>query len=146
MPNTTATRTTVPKALTLPRWLGWVAAVVAVLLVTVAASAVLRGPRFVSQVSLVNPSAYALDVQVAGADRDGWMLLGTATPNTVSVVAQVVDQGDTWVFRVGAQGVGGGDFAISRADLVRSGWRVTIPAAVIARLQAQSIPVSPTTK
>jgi hypothetical protein len=71
------------------------------------------------------------------------MLLGTVAPKTGSTVAQVVDQGATWVFRVQAQGIDVGDIALSRSDLVASGWRVTIPADVIARLKAHDIPVTP---
>ena len=145
MPNTTATPDATTTATTLG-WLRWAAGAVVVLLATVAASGFLRGPRFVSQVSFVNPSPYALDLQVAGADRDGWMLLGTVSPNTMSTVGGVVDQGDTWVFRVGFEGVDVADFSVSRSELVRSGWRVTIPAVVIARLQAQSVPVAPIPK
>jgi hypothetical protein len=140
---TTLTERMRSEAPSLPRWTRWVVAAVAIGFVALGVSQVLRGPQFVAQVSFVNPSPYALDLQVASATRDDWMLLGTSPPNGTFSVAQVVDQGSTWVFRIYSQGVDGGAFAVSRSDLVRSGWRVTIPSTVIVRLQAQNIPVPP---
>jgi hypothetical protein len=142
---TTMVRATRNEPLSLPRWVRWLAGAIAIGYAVLALSAVVSGPRFVSQVTFVNASPYALNVQVAGANRDGWMLLGTVAPKTGSTVAQVVDQGDdTWVFRVQAQGIDVGDIALSRSDLVASGWRVTIPPALIARLEAQQVPAATT--
>jgi hypothetical protein len=141
---TTMVRATRNEPLSLPRWVRWLAGAIATGYAVLALSAVVSGPRLVSQVTFVNASPYALNVQVAGANRDGWMLLGTVAPKTGSTVAQVVDQGATWVFRVQAQGIDVSDIALSRSELVASGWRVTIPPAVIARLEAQQVPAATT--
>jgi hypothetical protein len=129
----------------LPRWALSIAVAVAVAIALAAfgSSNLLRGPRFVAGVTVDNPSPYAIDLQVTDSSRDGWMLLGVAAPQSTLTVNQVVDQGATWVFRVQSQGIDAGEFALSRADLAASGWRITIPTAVIGRLQAQNISVSP---
>jgi hypothetical protein len=71
--------------------------------------------------------------------------LGSTPPKSSSTLDDVIDQGSDWVFRVHAQGVSGGDFAMSRALLARLHWQVTIPSEVIDRLAAQHISASPTT-
>jgi hypothetical protein len=145
MPSATATRTLTSKVSSFPRWLGWLALAVVIVIIGVAGTRLLQGPHLIGRVTVVNPSKYAVEVEIADAKRDGWTLLGTTPPKSSSSVDDVVDQGDTWVFRVHAQGVSGGDFVTSRDQLARSRWRVTIPSAVIDRLAAQNIAPSPTT-
>jgi hypothetical protein len=134
MSSVTATRTNPPRESSIPRWVRSMALVVFVAVVAVAASRFIKGPQLVARVTFVNPSPYALDIEIAGANRDGWLLLGTVQPGSSTDVNQVVDQGATWVFRVDAEGVPGGDFAMSRRTLAQASWRVAIPPAVIARL------------
>jgi hypothetical protein len=127
----------------LPRWVLSVAVAVAIGLAAFGASHLLQGPHFVAAVTVDNPSPYAIDLQLTDSSRDGWMLLGVAASQSTLTVNQAVDQGAAWVFRVQSQGVEAGEFVVPRSELVTSGWRIAIPAAVIARLQAQNIPVSP---
>jgi hypothetical protein len=145
MSSATAIRTITPRRSSLPPWLGWVALAAIIVVSGYAGTRLLQGPDVVRRVTIVNPSKYAVEVEIAGAHRDGWTVLGSTPPGSSSTDDDVVDQGGTWVFRVHAQGVSGGDFALSRAALARSHWRVTIPSAVIDELAAQSISASPTT-
>ena len=145
MPSATAIRTTTPKPSPLPRWLGWAALAAIIVVVGYAGTRALQGPHVVPHVTIVNPSKYAVEVETAGAKRDGWTVLGSTPPKSSSTLDDVIDQGSTWVFRVHAQGVSGGDFVMSRALLARLHWQVTIPSDVIDKLAAQRISASPTT-
>jgi hypothetical protein len=145
MPSATATRTLTSKVPSFPRWLGWLGLAVVIVIIGVAGTRLLQGPHLIRRVTVANPSKYAVEVEIADARRDGWTLLGTTPPKSSSNIDDVIDQGATWVFRVHAQGVSGGDFVASRALLIRSHWRVTIPPEVIDRLTAQNIAPSPTT-
>jgi hypothetical protein len=115
-----------------------IAVLVAVVAIAVFRPALEPGP-FVSHVTFVNSSEYAFDVDVTGAHADGWMLLGTATDRSSSVVDEVFDQGRTWTFRFTTQGRVAGEITVSKADLERAGWRVTVPPGFAAALRAEGV-------
>jgi hypothetical protein len=94
------------------------------------------GPSMVSRIAISNDTDYTVSVEVAGPSLEGWMAIGSAASRQVTVFQQVIDQGGTWTFRVGAQGHDGGQFTVSRADLVGSGWRVSLPPTIGPRLKA----------
>jgi hypothetical protein len=100
-------------------------------------------PPRAEHVSLENRSDYAMEVEVTGARRDGWLRLGTAERGSTTIVSDVVDQGDEWIFRFGSQGLDGGETRVGRAELVRDGWRVTIPDSIAAHLAALGAPPTP---
>jgi hypothetical protein len=100
-------------------------------------------PARAEHVSFENRSAYAMEIEVTGAKRDGWLRLGTAERGSTTVVADVVDQGDEWIFRFGSQGLDGGETRVGKAELVRDGWRVTIPDSIAEHLAAQGAPPTP---
>jgi len=122
------------KAPSFPPWLGWVGLAVVIAVVGLAVSAFLEGPRSVSRLTFENPTPYVIEVDVTGAERDGWTPLGALQPKSTTDVEDVIDQGPEWVFRVLAEGLPGGEFVASRASLEKAGWRITIPPEVIARL------------
>ena len=93
------------------------------------------GPSFVSRIAISNDTDYSVSVEVAGPSG-GWMAIGSAARRQVTVFQQVIDQGRTWTFRVSAQGHDGGQFTLSRADLVASGWRVSLPSSTGAQLKS----------
>jgi hypothetical protein len=93
--------------------------------------------------TLENRSTYAMDVEVTGTRRDGWLRLGTAERGTSTVFSGVVDQGAEWIFRFAAQGLDGGEARVARAQLVRAGWRLTIPGSIADRLAEQGAPPTP---
>jgi hypothetical protein len=81
----------------------------------------------VERVVLVNPTEYDLLVDARGADEASWLGLGIANRNAETVVQEVIDQGETWVFRFSYVGEELGDERIARSDLVRNRWRFEIP-------------------
>lgn len=104
---------------------------------------VVRGPAFVHQVSVTNPSEYDVGVQVSGGNRDGWMAVTTASRHSTTTTVDVVDQGDVWIFRFTAQGREGGDLRVARHDLEQAGWTVTVPDEVIEHLRNVGAPLPP---
>ena len=106
-------------------------------------SRALASPSVVPHVTIVNPTRYALDVNVGDGSRGGWMGLAAAGRQTSTDVAEVIDQGDTWVFSFASQGEDGGQVRVTRHELARAGWRLEVPEAVAARLQAAGAPATP---
>jgi hypothetical protein len=98
--------------------------------------AAVEAPAFVDRVSVRNPTPYALDVQVTGADRDGWLALGPVSPGGRLSLRDVVDEGDRWIVHVSSAGIDGGEIVVSRAALERSGWVITVPDEATNRLAA----------
>jgi hypothetical protein len=102
----------------------------------------LQGPSFVSKITLTNPTPYRVNVEVTGAEDDGWLDLGTVPREREITVEEVASQGDRWVFRFTSAGVIAGELELARADLERDGWRVNIPAGLAETLRAAGVPVA----
>lgn len=115
-------------------------AVAAMLLV---ARPVVDQPRFVGRISFDNPTAYDLTIDVSGPDGQGWMAVADARRNAVTLVEEVYDIGDVWVFRISGQGRDAGEVRITRARLEGDGWRVSVPAVVGDELRHQGAPPPP---
>jgi hypothetical protein len=98
-----------------------------------------RGPDFVDHVRVTNDSGYDLNVDVTGAERDGWLPISVATGGSTTTTKDVVDQRDTWIFRFSYAGNRAGEVSVSRTDLERRGWSVVVPPAVATRLRAEGI-------
>jgi hypothetical protein len=101
------------------------------------------GPKTIARITFENPTAYALDIEVRPGDAGGWTSAGSVRQMSTAQVSEVIDQGDVWVFRFDSQGQSGGDLELSRTELEASGWRVSIPAEVGARLAAAGAPPNP---
>ena len=97
--------------------------------------AAVRGPDVVERLRVVNDTPYLLDVEATGGGRHGWLELGPVSPGERHTFASVVDQGERWVFHVRSGSHDGGEFSISRAELARARWQVTIPPIVQSRLE-----------
>jgi hypothetical protein len=143
--SATAIRPNAPKAVPVRSLVMWGGLAVAIAIVVVLAATAMRGPKFVSSVTIDNPSPYVVTVDAAPANSSEYTELSAISPNTTTSVSQVVDQGGTWVFRVSSAGVNGGAFTISRSDLARADWKVTIPASIIAYLRAHNVVDAPPT-
>jgi hypothetical protein len=102
-----------------------------------------RGPDFVDRVSVSNASGYDLNVDVTGAERDGWLPISVAIGGSTTTTNDVIDQRDTWIFRFAYAGHAAGELSMSRADLAKRGWRIVVPADVAARLRAAGINPGP---
>jgi hypothetical protein len=94
-------------------------------------------PTTVDHVTVSNPTSLALDIDAGGAPSGDWTPAGDVDPKSTETFAEVIDQGDTWWFRA----TSGGNVAtwdVSRAQLEREGWRVSVPDAVGAQLSSSN--------
>src|SRR5262245_9692241 len=121
----------------------WILLVLGVAILAVAVPRLVSNPVHRDRVTIVNDSDYALNVEVAGADRSQWLGLGTVAKRSSAAFTEVTDPGRTWVFHFGAQGQDAGEAEIARQDLVAAGWTFRVPPDVAARLQAAGAPPTP---
>ncbi len=82
-----------------------------------------------------NQTAYNINVQVSGANRDEWLDIGSFGRQTRRDVEEVADQGRVWVFRFSYGGVDAGEVVVRREQLANDGWRITVPTEVGRRLR-----------
>jgi hypothetical protein len=99
-------------------------------------------PPRVDQLTIVNPTRYDLDVQVAGPKGESWLPVTIAEAGSEEVAEEIIDQGEVWVFRFLHWGDPVGELSLSRAELVGDGWRVEVPEEVEERLQRLGRPPS----
>jgi hypothetical protein len=118
--------------------LSLVALVVAGALVCVGMALAVRDPDVVDHVTIDNPSAVEVTVDVRSAPGAARLLLPTISAGNHATSNDVLDQGDEWIFGFSSGGIQGGTLRMSRAMLAADGWRVVVPNAVIERLQAAS--------
>ena len=85
---------------------------------------------YVERVVLVNPTDYQVLVDVKGAADSSWQGLGIAKRQSETLVQEVIDQGDTWIFRFSYVGEAAGEDRISRSSLMRERWRYQIPERI----------------
>jgi hypothetical protein len=118
------------------------AALVAVLLAVLLVRSVQAGPHFVAHLSVVNPTAYDLNVDISGQD-EALTTLGVANRRTTTAFSDVADQGSVWEFHFRAQGKDGGTAEYRREDLRAARWQITVPAGLEQRLQHQRVQPPP---
>lgn len=130
-----------PSASRRPRWSAPVAVVVIAVagLVLSQLLRVLEVPSHVERVLFENPTAYDLDVEVSDGRRDSWVGMGTAVGGAITKMEKILDQGDTWTFRFTGQGEAGGEVQLTRRQLERDGWKVTIPEEIGHTLEARGV-------
>jgi hypothetical protein len=87
------------------------------------------GPKFVSQLTVVNPTAYDLQVDATDGGHHGWTALGTAGRSGTDSFQDVVDQGDTWILRFSYGGQTAGELRFTHQELAGAQWRVAVPAS-----------------
>jgi hypothetical protein len=97
-------------------------------------SRAVQGPGVVDRVTINNPTAYPVEVSVAGASGASGLDLGPVAPQARHTFESVVDQGDRWVVHVTSASDDGGVFVVRRSDLERTNWVITIPDAVGTKL------------
>src|SRR5579871_6608359 len=118
------------------------AAVIAVVLAVVLIRSVQSGPHFVPRVTVVNPTAFDLDVTVNGPDGS-LTLLGVAGRHDNTVFTAVADQGAVWSFHFRAQGQDGGIETLQRHDLQAAAWQITVPSSLASRLSSLGVQPPP---
>jgi hypothetical protein len=116
---------------------------VAITVLALAAMLVVRAaPVHDRSLTFVNPTTYALGVEVSGP-ASGWLPLTTVDRESTLTVDHVFDQGDTWRVRFSGQALDGGSMVVTRADLEAAGWKITVPDDVGQRLAANGATPSP---
>jgi hypothetical protein len=120
-------------------------AVLAVALILGVLAAV-RSPGYVDHVTIANPTQYAVDVYVTSGDGHSRVALGQVAPGDRHAFSTVVDQGDRWVVHVSSADTDGGTIAVSRSNLERHNWAVTIPDQVATKLTAGGAIPKPATQ
>ena len=95
-------------------------------------------PTSFRRLTVHNPTPYMINVEVRGAD-DGWLDLGSFRREANRMVEELADQGRQWIFRFSYGGVEGGELVLSRDQLAREGWKVTVPTEVSERLRAAGL-------
>lgn len=99
-------------------------------------------PSAVESITIINPTAYDLDVDVTDGDRGGWLPLTVVEAMSEDVAQEVIDQGEVWIFRFRHFGEPVGEMALTRSELERNDWRVEVPAEVEERLQQLGRPTA----
>ena len=87
-------------------------------------------PSTLRRLTVHNPTPYMINVDVTGAERDGWLDVGVFPRERSRTVEELVDQGRQWVVRFSYGGVEAGELTVSRDQLARDNWTITIPSAV----------------
>jgi hypothetical protein len=82
---------------------------------------------FVEQLSLVNNTEYSANVEVTGPNQDGWLELNHLEPNSTTVVQDVIDQGELWIFRFDYLGRYQMEMEVSSRELAQSDWTIEVP-------------------
>jgi hypothetical protein len=93
-----------------------------------------RPPPRVAHLDIVNNSSTEIEVGVSGPSRDDLLGLAVALPQRTTRVEDVVDQGDEWVFAFATADCPAEEVRVSRQRLAEAGWRIVVPARVIAAL------------
>jgi hypothetical protein len=104
------------------------------LAMTLLASACSGAAPTIEAITVVNGTNYDLGVDVTDEDREAWLPLATVEAQAERTSEEVIDQGNTWIFRFIHWGEPIGELSLSRSELERDGWRVEVPQDVAERL------------
>jgi hypothetical protein len=102
----------------------------------------LRTPADVDEITIDNPHSWSVEITVTDRDRDGWVGIGGAGREREQTFQNVLDQGDTWTFRFAYAG----EYAetrLSRSQLERDNWHVTVPEEFATRLRSAGVLETP---
>jgi hypothetical protein len=80
---------------------------------------------------------------VTGADRDGWLGLTLVPQRTTTTVEEVVDQGETWIFRFDYVGKYEEEIEVSRRELEQNDWTIEVPPSFAQHLRDLGVPPPP---
>ena len=110
------------------RPLTWIVPTVCAIAVFALALVLTRATPDRTTLRIDNRTGVAVRVQVSDASRgDGWLGLGTIDARTPAAFEEVIDQGDTWRFRLSVGGDEIGELRRTAAELDAADHRLTIP-------------------
>lgn len=95
----------------------------------------LRLPSYVDAVTISNPQAWHAEADVGRPDGSRWISLGHVGREATRTFASVIDPGEEWVFRFAYGGIQQAQLAVSRVELERAGWKLTIPDEFAERIR-----------
>lgn len=95
------------------------------------ASRLVAGPDVVPQITVANPTDDLVNV-LAVDDSGSRLPLTIVEPHRTAVTHDVIDQGDTWTFVFRTSGRTVATVKVSRDDLQRAHWRVSVPTGTSA--------------
>jgi hypothetical protein len=121
------------------RVFGLAFAALATLAVALILRSVVESPARVERIEITNPHQWMAIVHVTDAPRSQELGLGAVDRAKSQSFEQVIDQGDTWIFRFSYSGVEV-EQAVPRAQLERDRWKVTVPDEFATRLEAEGVP------
>ena len=98
---------------------------------------------FVDEITFVNENDYPAHVEVSDDSRQAWLGVTTARRGEETTVQEVMDQGDIWVFRFDYGGKHSEELEMSRAELVRTDWKVEVPQSFGDALQRLGVEPPP---
>ena len=105
-----------------PTWWARPTLLIALTLLTACSS-----PSFVEQIEFVNQGDFPAEIQISNADGSGWLPIGLVQGDAEKTFRQVIDQGDTWIFRFDYLEEHIEEVQMSRSELVDSDWTVEVP-------------------
>jgi hypothetical protein len=119
------------------------AIVVAALVALIAGAFAFDDPAHVPQLTIDNPTAYDIRVEVSDDARAGWTALTNARQHCSAIVDEAIDRGAMWTFRLHAQGLAVDEITVDRSVLERDGWHFTIPPSIAQDWDAAGVPHPP---
>ncbi len=98
---------------------------------------------FVDELSMVNGTEYSANVEVTDEERDGWLALNHSEPQSTTVVEDVIDQGEVWIFRFDYLGMNRVEVEVSSRELAQSDWSIEVPQSFEQGLRDMGVPPPP---
>jgi hypothetical protein len=105
-----------------------------------------RGPLgsgFVDEVTIVDDTAYSVNVDVTDAERNGWLDLTTVGRESTRTVEEVIDQGEVWLFRFDYVDIHQEEVEVSRGELKQNDGTIEVTRGFQQRLRELAVPPPP---
>jgi hypothetical protein len=113
--------------------------VVAMLLVLLVGSRLVSSPKHVQSITVRNDTAFVVRVATSNQLHGAETPLGVIGANATATFSGVADEGSTWFISTSSEGVDAGTVAMSRSDLARAHWTITIGPDVDAKFRAAGL-------
>jgi hypothetical protein len=98
---------------------------------------------FVDELSIINDTEYSANVEVTDEGRDGWLALNNVESQSTTVVEDVIDQGEVWVFRFEYLDRYQVEVEVSSRELAQSDWSIEVPQSFEQGLRDMGVPPPP---
>jgi hypothetical protein len=133
----TATTTSIRPRRTPRASLMWIVPVLCAIVASLLIMELSRSLPSQETITVENRTGAFVTLDTTGADRDGWLGLGTADPQARARFEAVADQGQLWRFRLSVGPNRIGTIVRTEDQLAAAGWRLVIPAEADDRLRPE---------